>query len=102
MQDVLAIYRGLRRPPLLIRAARIGLAGYDRTVHLARHLGQHVEYASLPRAGDALMQLIDIEAGLETDRHERTAHYRAMQHVEILIAMMGEARLLQAGSTSPT
>lgn len=98
MQDVLAAYRSLRRPPLLIRAARIGLAGYDRSVHLARHIG----HGPLPRAGDALMQLMDMEVGLETDRHNRTAHYRAMRHVEILIAMMGEARLLQAGPPGPT
>jgi hypothetical protein len=101
MQDVLAIYRGLRRPPLLIRAARIGLAGYDRSVHLARHLGQQVENGPLPRAGDALMQLIDIEAGLETDRTDRAAHYRPARHVDVLIAMMGEARDMLAGPSGP-
>jgi hypothetical protein len=93
MQDVLTIFRGLRRPPLLVRAARIGMAGYDRSVHLARHLG----HGPLPRGGDALMQLIDIEAGLETDRTDRATHYRAARHVDVLIAMMGEARDLQAG-----
>lgn len=97
MQDVLTVFRGLRRPPLLIRAARIGSAGYDRTAHLPRHLG----HAPLPRAGDALMQLIDIEAGLETDRKDRAAHYKAARHVEILIAMLGEARVVQDGSHGP-
>jgi len=43
------------------------------------------------------MQLIDIEAGLETDRTDRAAHYRPARHVDVLIAMMGEARDLQAG-----
>ncbi|MFO7756973.1 MAG: DUF6477 family protein [Roseovarius sp.] len=94
MQDVLTVFRGLRRPPLLIRAARIGSAGYDRTVHLGRHLGN----GPLPRAGDALMQLIDIEAGLEIDRCGRAAHYKAAQHVDVLIAMLGEARVVQAGA----
>ena len=37
------------------------------------------------------MQLIDIEAGLEADRTDRAAHYRAARHVDVLIAMMGEA-----------
>ena len=70
MQDVLTIFRSLRRPPLLIRAARIGMAGYDRSVHLARHIG----HGPLPRGGDALMQLIDIEAGLETAREPITCN----------------------------
>jgi hypothetical protein len=97
MQDVLTVFRGLRRPPLLIQAARIGSAGYDRTVHLGRHL----EHEPLPRAGDALMQLIDIEAGLEADRKDRAAHYKAARHVDVLIAMLGEMRELQAGPITP-
>ena len=101
MQDVLAIFRGLHRPPLLVRAARIGLAGYDRSVHLARHLGPHVGHEPLPGGGDALMQLIDIEAGLEIDRKTRAAHYRAARHVDVLIAMMGEARHVQDGAQGP-
>ncbi|MEI4233121.1 DUF6477 family protein [Roseovarius sp. D22-M7] len=91
MQNGLTAFNGLRRPPLLIRAARIGMAGYDRSAHLARHLGQ----GPLPRAGDALMPLIEIEAGLEADRKGRAAHYQAARHVDVLIAMIGEVRHLQ-------
>ncbi len=97
MQDGLTVFRGLRRPPLLVHAARIGSAGYTRTLHLARHLG----HGPLPRADDALMQLIDIEAGLEADRADRAAHYKAVRHVDVLIAMMGEVREMQDGSDSP-
>lgn len=88
MQNVLTALDNLRRPPLLIRAARIGMRDYNRAVHLARHLGE----GPLPRAGEALSRLIEIEAGLEHDRKDRAARYRAARHVDILIAMMAEAR----------
>ncbi|MGI3211005.1 DUF6477 family protein [Roseovarius tibetensis] len=97
MQDVLTALGGLRRPPLLIRAARIGMAHYNRSVHLARHLGD----GPLPRAGDALMRLMEIEAGLECDRKDRATFYRAARHVDLLIAMMGEARHLRETHGAP-
>jgi hypothetical protein len=97
MQDILSTLDALRRPPLLIRAARIGVVEYNRAVHLPRHLG----HATAPRPRDALLRLMDIEAGLERDRTERATGYRAARHVEVLIAILGEARLLRAGQTAP-
>jgi hypothetical protein len=91
MQNGLTAFNRLRRPPLLIRAARIGMAGYDRPTHLARHLGD----GPLPRAGDALAPLIEIEAALEADRKGRAAHYQAARHMDVLIAMIGEVRCMQ-------
>ena len=97
MQDILSTLDAMRRPPLLIRAARIGVGDYKRAVHLPHHLG----HAALPRAGEALLRLVEIEAGLERDRTERATGYRAARHVEVLIAILGEARLLRAGQTAP-
>ncbi|KNX42515.1 hypothetical protein ROTO_08170 [Roseovarius tolerans] len=97
MQDVLSALNGLRRPPLLIRAARIGVCDYNRAVHLPRHLGP----AALPRAAEALVRLMEIEAAQERDRTARAAGYRAARHVDVLIAMMGEARHLRAPQTAP-
>ncbi len=92
MNDILTTLDRLRRPPLLIRAARIGATEYRRAAHLRRHLG----YGALPRSGQALVQLVEVEAELERDRKQRAAGYSAARHVDVLIAMMGEARLLRA------
>ncbi len=92
MNDLLTSMAALRRPRLLIRAARFGLMEYRRGTHLPRHLG----IGALPRSGPALMQLMDLEQMLEHQRKKRDAGYSAARHVDILIAMMGEARLLRA------
>lgn len=91
MHDILSALNALRRPRLLIRAARIGAADYRRSAHLARHLG----HGRLPRSGPALMQLAEMEAALDEQRRQEDAGYSAVRHVEILIAMMGEARILR-------
>ena len=96
MQDILSTLTAMRRPRLLIRAARIGVADYRRSVHLRRHIG----LGPLPQSGAALMQLIEIEAELNAQRRAASAGYSAARHVEILIAMMGEARILRASRPS--
>ncbi|WP_297771663.1 DUF6477 family protein [uncultured Roseovarius sp.] len=90
MHDILGTLRALHRPPLLIRAARIGLDDYRRDIHLRRHIGD----GTLPRSAVALMSLIETEAMLERDRLEQASTYSPAQHVDVLIVMMGEARQL--------
>ncbi|MDP5086987.1 MAG: DUF6477 family protein [Yoonia sp.] len=82
----------LKRPNLLARAARFGVDDYRRTVHLRRLLGSD----PLPRHGAALMQLLDREAEMNALRLARSGSYSPAIHVEILIAILGEARLLRA------
>ncbi len=91
MKDILSILNDLRRPRLLIRAAREGAQEYCRDSHLKRHLG----YGALPRSGPALMKLMEIEGVLNDQRHREDAGYSLIKHVDVLIAMMGEARLLR-------
>ncbi len=91
MKDILKALDSLRRPRLLIRAARIGAAEYRRDAHLRRHLG----YGALPRSAAALARLVEMEEELNDQRHSDRTRYSATRHVEILIAMMGEARLLR-------
>ncbi|MFZ5963772.1 DUF6477 family protein [Thalassococcus sp. BH17M4-6] len=91
MQDILSQLDAIRRPRLLLRAARIGADGYNRRTHLARILG----HALLPRSGPALMQLMEIEAELDQRRRQRNGDYRVSQHVEVMCALLGEARLLR-------
>ncbi len=92
MQDPLSRLESLKRPRLLIRAARIGAAEYRRGAHLERVLG----YGSKPRNAEALTRLLDLEADHEARRRENPASYSLAGHVDVLIAMVGEARVLRA------
>lgn len=82
----------LCRPQLLARAARFGVDDYRRDIHLRRIL----KIEALPRHGSALVQLLDLEADLNSQRIGQTAEYRPARHVEVLIAILGEARLMRA------
>ena len=82
----------LKRPPLLARAARFGVDDYRRAVHLRRIL----QCDALPMHGHAIMQLLDIEAELDALRKDDAASYRPGRHVDVLIAILGEAHLLRA------
>ena len=95
MQDVLSMVQALRRPRLLIRAARAGSQDYRREAHLPKLLG----YGALPRPGATLMRLMEIEADLNDKRKADDAMYSIARHVEVLSAMMGEAQLLRSAST---
>lgn len=92
MQDILTTLDAMKRPSLLIRAARIGTPDYRREVHLRRYLGE----TRLPRSGEALLRLMEIESDLDERRKTQAAGYSPARHVDILIAMMGEARILRA------
>ncbi|MDF1801427.1 DUF6477 family protein [Thalassovita sp.] len=94
MMDLLSLLNTIHRPRLLIRAARIGVDDYRRDIHLRRILG----LGTLPRSGAALAQLIEAEAEINEQRDDDTAGYSPARHVEILIAMMGEAQLLRAST----
>lgn len=96
MQDVMTMLSALRRPQLLIRAARFGQQDYNRSRHLQRILG----YGSLPGPAAALMRLMDLERGLNEQRRENDAGYSLTRHVDLMIAMMGEAQLLRANRAS--
>ena len=90
MQDVLSILNSLHRPRLLIRAARAGAQDYNRKRHLQRLLG----YGALPRTAAALMRLIDLERGMNDARKDGDAGYSLPRHIDVLIAIMGEANLM--------
>ena len=96
MKDILSILNDIRRPRLLIRAARVGAEDYSRDLHLKRHLG----YRDLPRNGPALMLLMEIESALNEQRRANDAGYSLVRHVDVLIAIFGEARLLRASRVS--
>lgn len=90
MTDLKALLKTLRRPRLLIRAARFGLVDYKRE----RDLKRLMQVSSLPGPAQALERLIEDEARLEEERQASEATYSVSRHIELLVAMMAEARLL--------
>ncbi|MEX5728996.1 hypothetical protein Ga0609869_002349 [Rhodovulum iodosum] len=90
MTDLKTTLGQLRRPRLLVRAARHGLGEYRRDRDLARIL--HGRRPASPR--HALAALVDCEAEIEAARQAGAAGYSPARHVDMLIAMMGEAMLI--------
>lgn len=96
MLDIHSLVSRINRPALLVRTARFALDDYRRTTHLPRLL----KTVSAPRSGEAILRLIEIEAEMEARRKENRAEYSFAQHVDILIALMGEARLYRDATRS--
>lgn len=90
MIDLSRHIASLRRPSLLIRAARIGVQEYRRE----RDLQRLVQSAGLPSPERAIATLLDEESRLETTRRSGDGNYSPMRHVEVLIALIAEARFL--------
>ena len=88
MNDFRSLLADLRRPRLLIRAARCGLADYRRERDLRRLIGQALS------PDHSLPQLMDEERRLEDVRRRGDAGYPVGRHIEVLIALMAEVRLL--------
>lgn len=97
MKDLMGMLSELHRPRLLIRAARIGAQDYNRERHLQRILG----YGRLPKPAPALFRLMELENEINTQRSENDAGYSLHRHLDLLIAMMGEIQLVQAGRIRP-
>ncbi|WP_205749098.1 DUF6477 family protein [Frigidibacter oleivorans] len=89
MTDAPVSLARLRRPALLIRAARAGLAEYDR----ARDLRRLLPRAGQPAPGRALAALVEAEALADADRREGRAGYSVIRHVGLLVALLAEARM---------
>jgi hypothetical protein len=79
----------MRRPQLLVRAARFGLTDYRRDRDLRRLVGD----TPLPSPVAALGHLLAAEEDAETSRRAGEATYSVARHVELMVALLGEARL---------
>jgi hypothetical protein len=90
MTDLRDFVSAIRRPRLLIRAARFGQIDYNRKRDLARLMRQ----SDIPAPEQALAKLLEEESLLEQARRAGAAHYSFLRHIDILIAMMAELRLL--------
>ena len=94
MLDILTQANTLKRPSLLVRAARHGIEDYNRTVHLRGLLKSDV----LPGQGQAIMKLMELEAVINAHRIAKRAEYTVAHHVEILVALMCEANTLKSAN----
>lgn len=92
MLDIQSLLRQLKRPKLLVRAARFGIDEYRRERDLRRLLKSE----DLPRPGQALVALMDIEAGINDMRLSNDAAYSISDQIDTLTAIMAEAQLHQA------
>ena len=78
----------LRRPSMLIRAARLGQSDYRRERDLKRLI-------AAPNAWDEVIpQLLKHEHEIEQIRLRGEIGYSAARHIELLIALMAEAQRL--------
>ncbi len=90
MKDMLSLIHCLTRPRLLIRAARHGLQDYSRDRTLARLIGAS---PGMP-AVDIVEKLVEVEATMERARKEDDGSYSVAGHIELLVALIAESRLL--------
>lgn len=98
MPDPVTLVAELRRPRLLVRAARAGLAEYSRRRDLCRVMG--IAGAVSPAPERALSALLAEEERVEATRRAGDASYSFVRHIELLIAMMAEVRLLPRPDTA--
>lgn len=96
MTDFCILLASLRRPRLLIRAARHGIQDYRRDRDLRRLTG----LVTVPSPESALALLVTEEERAELTRRAGDAAYSLTRHVDLLIALMAEARLISARTPS--
>ena len=86
MTDLATFLSQIRRPKLLVRAARMGLLNYraERDLPAA---------ASRSKPAERVKSLLDEEERLEAGRKSGDSAYSIQSHVGILTALIAEARL---------
>lgn len=87
MSELKKTLNALRRPKLLVRAARMGVMHYRRD----RDLGQVLRQKG--GGGSPVKALVEAEERLETTRQEGDSTYSIQRHVGVLTALIAEARL---------
>jgi hypothetical protein len=94
MTDLARMLNALRRPKILVRAARAGLVDYRRERDLKRLLRQARGAAPAQAIGTLLAE----EDRLEADRTSGDATYSVQRHVAVLTAILAEARLMPSAA----
>jgi hypothetical protein len=92
MPDPMILLSKLRRPSILVRAAQLGLEDYNRDRSLRRLLPEERPGCS---SGEAFSTLVEQEAQMDDARRLGEAAYSVSRHIELLVALIFEARLLK-------
>lgn len=92
MQDIRSRVSQLKRPGLLVRAARFGLDDYRR----ARDLPRLVPGVGAAGHGPVLIALLETEALEDAARQAQATSYALVRHIDLLTAIMAEARDFEA------
>jgi hypothetical protein len=92
MNDVATVLNALRRPRILIRAARAGVSDYRRERDLKRLLRSVRPAAQQQTMGTLLAE----ETRLEAIRAAGEANYSIQRHIAVLTAIIAEARSMPA------
>ncbi|MEJ6708239.1 MAG: DUF6477 family protein [Amylibacter sp.] len=82
------ILSNLKRPKILISAARLGMANYDRDADL-RFI---VKTQNTPNHGAAIETLLTREQELEVRRKDEQTSYSVQEHIRVLTALLAEVR----------
>ena len=90
MNDFANMLDALRRPKILIRAARAGVVDYRRERDLKRLL----KSARTSAPHQAIGSLLSEEDRLETSRTAGDGTYDLQRHIAVLTAIIAEARLV--------
>jgi len=90
MSDFVQMLHALRRPKILIRAARAGVVDYRRERDLKKLLRRQSSSVSA-RAIDTLLAE---ETRLEETRTSGEGSYNLQRHVAVLTAIIAEARIV--------
>jgi Family of unknown function (DUF6477) len=88
MTDFTALVSNLRRPSMLIRAARLGMEDYRRDRDLRRFVDKPL------RSEETVAKLLRTEAEFEQTRCCGALDYSFIKHIEVLIALLSEVKLL--------
>ena len=84
----------IKRPRVLVKAAKIGLQYYNRDKGLKRLL----RISHLPQPDRALEKLKDTEHMLNQDRITGSGTYSVERHISVLTALLNEMCLIERKS----
>ena len=91
LADPLSLLKSVRRPSLLVRAAHLVLHEYNRE----RSLRKLLPDAECKSAGETFDRLLAHEADMNQARREGGTAYSITRHIELLAALIVEARLVR-------
>ena len=89
--DVFSVLETMKRPKLLMLAARHRLKDYTREKDLKKLT--HTDY--LPGPSEAILLLVSLEKTMDLKRTEEDGTYNVYRHVDVLGAILGEALLMK-------